>query len=140
MANKMTLQIYEVIKKAASQNKKADKISILKQNETFALKSVLQGTYNPNIKLDLPEGDPPYTPNEPQSSPSSLLKQARRFEYFVPPKSTQMNPLRKESMFIQLLESVHPEDAKIVLQMKNKKPFKGISSAVVKEAFPNILP
>jgi len=57
MVNKMTLQIYEVIKKAASQNKKADKISILKQNETFALKSVLQGTYNPNIKLDLPEGD-----------------------------------------------------------------------------------
>ena len=140
MVNKITLQIYEVVNKAASQNKKADKIRILKENESFALKSVLQGTYNPNIEFDLPEGAPPYTPSEPQSVPTTLHKQAKRFSYFVPPKSTQMNPVKKETMFIQLLEGIHPEDAKLVLQMKDKKTFKGISAAVVKEAFPDILP
>jgi hypothetical protein len=43
-------------------------------------------------------------------------------------------------MFIQLLEAIHPEDAKIVLQMKDKKPFKGVSAAIVREAFPNLIP
>jgi len=138
MVNKITLHIFEVIKKAASQNKKADKIAILKQNETFALRTILQGTYNENVVFSLPVGDPPYEANRLQSAPSNLLKQAKRLGYFV--ESSQMNQIKKERMFIQLLEAVHPEDAKIVLQMKNKTPFKGISSAVVKEAFPNILP
>lgn len=59
---------------------------------------------------------------------------------FVNPKATQLKDYKRESMFIQLLEGIHPEDAKIVLQVKDKKPFKGISAAVVKEAFPSILP
>lgn len=140
MVNKVTLQIHEVLDKTGKTVKKADKVQFLKQNDSFALRSVLQATYHPNIKLDLPEGDPPYTANAPHSAPSDLSRQARRFSYFAPPKSTQMNPVKRESMFIQLLEAIHPEDAKVVLQMKDKKPFKGISSAVVKEAFPNILP
>ena len=140
MVNKMTLQIYEVIKKAASQSKKADKIKVLKENESFALRTILQGAYDSRIQFILPEGTPPYTPNEPHAVPSTLHKQVKRFAMFVNPKATQIKDYKRESMFIQLLEGIHPEDAKIVLQMKDKKPFKGISSAVVKEAFPSILP
>lgn len=138
MVNKVTLQIYEVINKAAKTVKKADKIQVLKQNDSFALRTILQGTYNPNVVFSLPEGEPPYTENKPQSVPSTLLKQARMLGYFV--ESSQMQQYKKERKFIELLEAIHPQDAKIVLQMKDKKPFKGISSVVVKEAFPSILP
>jgi hypothetical protein len=138
MVNKVTLQIYEVINKAAKTVKKADKIQVLKQNDSFALRTILQGTYNPNIVFSLPEGEPPYTENKPQSVPSTLHKQARMLGYFV--ESSQMTQIKKERKFIELLEAIHPQDAKIVLQMKDKKPFKGISSVVVKEAFPSILP
>jgi len=140
MANRVTLQVHEIIKKVSNQRSKADKIKILKENESFALKTLLQGTYNPNIVLDLPEGAPPYTPSAPQSFPSNFFKQSKKLSYFVPPKSTQMSTLKKERLFIQILESIHPEDAELVLQMKDKTPFKGITSAVVKEAFPSILP
>lgn len=67
MVNKMTLQIHEVIKKAASQSKKADKIKVLKENESFALRTILQGAYDSRIQFILPEGTPPYTPNEPHA-------------------------------------------------------------------------
>ena len=43
-------------------------------------------------------------------------------------------------MFIRLLESIHPKDAKIVLAMVAKKlPVKGLTKTMVKEAFPNLI-
>ena len=138
MANKITLLVHEVIKKAASQNLKADKIKVLRQHDSFGLRTILQGTYNPNIVFSLPKGEPPYTANKVQSAPSNLHRQSRKLGIFV--ESSKLDQVKKERKFIELLEAIHPEDAKIVLQMKDKKPFKGISAAVVKEAFPNILP
>jgi len=140
MANKVNLYVHEILNKVSAKNKKADKIQLLKEHESFELKTILQGTYNPNVKFLLPEGDPPYTPNEPQSIPSTLGKQLKKMLYFVAPKGNDVNKIKRETIFIGLLEAIHPEDAKLILQMKDKKPFKGISSAVVKEAFPNILP
>ena len=44
-------------------------------------------------------------------------------------------------LFIEMLESIHPEDAKILLNMVVKQPpVKGITKAVVKQAFPDLLP
>lgn len=140
MVNKMNLYVHEVLNKVSSQTKKADKIRVLKENDSYELRTLLQGTYNKDIEFLLPEGEPPYTPNLPESIPSSLRKQIRKVTYFVAPRAKEISSLKRETIFIQLLESIHPEDAKLVLQMKDKKPFKGISSAVVKEAFPSILP
>ena len=78
MVNKMNLYVHEILKKVSAKNKKADKIQVLKENESFALKTILQGTYNPGVKFLLPEGDPPYTPNRPESIPSTLEKQLKK--------------------------------------------------------------
>jgi len=44
-------------------------------------------------------------------------------------------------LFIEMLETIHPEDAKILLNMIQKKPpVKGLTEKVVKEAFPDLLP
>ena len=49
-----------------------------------------------------------------------------------------MKPLRRETMFIELLESVDFNDAKLLLSIKEKKmPFKSVSKKLVMDAFPN---
>ena len=51
----------------------------------------------------------------------------------------KMPKYKKEQIFIGILEGVHPEDAKLVLNMINKKKIPGISKPVVEEAFPKLL-
>jgi len=138
--NKINWYVYEILEKVGSAKKKAEKITILRQNESAALRTVLQGCYHPKINLDLPEGNPPYEPCDEHNAPSNLLRKWKDFGYFTGSHTQRIGRAKMERMFIQLLEAIHPQDAKIVLQMKDKKPFKGISPAVVKEAFPNILP
>jgi hypothetical protein len=139
-ANRIKLNVFEVLKKVADAKEASEKISLLKSNDTPALRTILQGCYNPNIKLNLPETDPPYTPNQPQSVPYNLLSRWKDFGYFVGSKSAKLGKIKTESIFIQLLEAIHPEDAKVVLQMKSKKPFDGLDVSVVREAFPKLLP
>lgn len=138
--NKITWNVFEVLQKVSAAKKKAEKISILKQNDSTALRTVIQGCYHPGINLDLPEGDPPYEACDAHNAPSSLHRKWKDFGYFTGAHTKKLGKVKIETMFIQLLESIHPEDAKIVLQMKAKKPFKGISSALVKEVYPNLIP
>jgi hypothetical protein len=138
--NKITWNVFEVLQKVSAAKKKADKISILKQNDSTALRTVIQGCYHPGINLDLPEVDPPYEACDAHNAPSSLHRKWKDFGYFTGAHTKKLGKVKIEIMFIQLLESIHPEDAKIVLQMKAKKPFKGISSALVKEVYPNLIP
>jgi hypothetical protein len=48
---------------------------------------------------------------------------------------------KREYLFIQLLEAVHPDDAKVVLNMKDKKPLtKNLTKDIINTAFPGIIP
>ena len=134
----MDLLVYEVIEKAGSAKKKADKINILKKNDTWALKDILRGTFDSKVVWDLPEGTPPYKPSEPQSAPSNLLRRNTQFRYFAK-GGIHVNSIKRESMFIGLIESIHPKDAELVIAMINKQKPTGISRAVVEEAFPGLL-
>ena len=134
----MDLLVYEVIEKAGSAKKKADKINILKKNDTWALKDILRGTFDSKVVWDLPEGTPPYKPSEPQNAPSNLLRRNTQFRYFAK-GGIHVNSIKRESMFIGLIESIHPKDAELVIAMINKQKPTGISRAVVEEAFPGLL-
>ena len=106
-----------------------------------AFKDILRGMFDDTLEFLLPEGKPPYTPNIPESVPSTLLKKHRDFGYFVKGGPGRDLPAyKRERMFIELLESVHPDDALLVLAMVGKKPpFKGLTKKLVKEAFPNLI-
>ena len=47
-----------------------------------------------------------------------------------------MRPLKREQLFIQVLESVDPRDAKLFLRMKNRQI--KIMPEAIAEAFPNL--
>lgn len=141
MAITNRLSIHEIIARAAKAKTRKEKIEVLKQHESWALKDVLRGTYDPIVNWNLPEGDPPYEPADPSSVPSNLLKRNTDFAYFVKGgKGDRLPAYKRENLFIRLLEQIHPEDAKLLLLMKDKKPLaKGITKKLVEEAYPQLI-
>ena len=136
----MAKLIHEVIVEAGKKRSKAEKVECLKQNESWALKDILRGTYDDAVQWLVPEGTPPYTPNKEESTPSNLIRQNTQFRYLVDsPDSRKVLKAKRENIYIRLLESIHPLDAEIVINMVSKKAIKGISKAVVQEAYPGLI-
>ena len=130
----------EILKKVNNAKDKPKKIAILKENATAPLKQVLKGAFDPSIKWDLPEGNPPYIANEaPIGTEHGLLRnEAKRLWHFVTGADAETTKTQKETMFIQILEGLHADEAKVLLGMKNKslnKMYKGLTESVVREAF-----
>lgn len=135
-------QVYEIFLELEQQTTKAKRLEVMqKYSDVPAFKDILRGMFDDSLEFLLPEGKPPYTPNIPESVPSSLLKRHREFGYYVKGgPGTDMLPFKREQKFITLLESIHPDDALLVLAMVAKKsPIKGLTKKLVQEAFPNLI-
>ena len=141
MAPTITLLVHEVIDKAGKARSKEDKVKVLRQNESWALKDILRGTFETSLEFNLPGGEPPWTPADPHNAPSNLLKEHRNFVYLVKGfrESNRLHPAKREGIFIGLIEGIDPSDAQLVIDMVNKKKPTGISRPVVEEAFPGLL-
>lgn len=137
----MKLLISEVIKKASNAKTKTEKIKILQENNSQALRSLLKWNFDPNITSDLPEGDVPYNKNDaPIGTEHTILeREARGLWRFIKGANT-LSRMKREQLFIQLLEGLHETEAEIVCLVKDKELQSKyrITHAVVKEAFPEI--
>lgn len=136
-------RIDEILVKVGSAKTKAEKIAILQDYNTLALRNVLKGNFDDSIQFLLPEGSPPFKEAKEHIAPSSLRKQSPKFRYFVKGGPGESMPkLKVEGMFIKLLEAIPPGEAKVVILMKDKKlteQFKGITKKMVEEAFPGLI-
>jgi len=106
-------------------------------------KAVLQLVYVEAIQLDLPPGIPPYKQqNMPQNwGYNRLPRELKKMHYFIKGSPNNVNRLKKESMFIEMLEALSPDEAKLLIQIKDKKlDYKGVSKRYVKKAFPEFFP
>lgn len=139
----MELEVFEIFEQFSLKKTRKEKIEYLKEqgDKVPAVKDVIRGAFDERLQFVLPEGKPPYTPNRPESTPSSLRQKHRDFGMFVKgARSAQQPQYKIERMFIQMLESIHPDDALIVLEMVAKKPpVKGLTKKIVEEAFPKLL-
>lgn len=136
----MAKMVFEVLTDAGSKRSKAQRIQILQENESWALKDVLRGTFDSTVQWILPDGDPPYTPAEVHNHPTNLLREHKKFGYFAKGGPHRDTPKFKiERMYIGMLEGIHPEDARVVINMINKESPKNITREIVKEAFPGLL-
>ena len=138
----MNLSIHEQFEDVVKQSSKKDKILKLQQyfKESKAMAIILDLTFNDKIRWLLPEGAPPYNANDKDMDLQHVLKnEARKLQYFINTREgLAMKPLRRETMFIELLEAVDHFDAKLLIAIKEKKlPYKGITKSLVKDAFPN---
>jgi len=139
MAKKLKY-VYEVIEAVQETKSKKEKVEILKANNAAAVGDYLRGTYDATIKWNLPGGEPPYQPSEEHNAPSNFMRKNVDLKWFVKGGPGDKLPAyKRESMFIAMLEAIHPKDAELVLNMINKKKIAGITKATISEAFPNLI-
>jgi Family of unknown function (DUF6433) len=135
---KMT-SVSKLLQQINDLNDKKQIVESLKVNGHPVLKSILKYMFDPSIKFLLPEGKPPFRSN-PHDEPKALLMQANKLYLFVEGGNPRLNPIKREHLFIQILETVNTDDAELLIAMKDKKsPYKNITKAVVKEAFPELI-
>ena len=136
----MKLSVSEILKKASDMKDDQSRIKWLRSNNSITLESVLRGAFDPGIIWLLPGGSPPYKPNDLVDQHHRLYSETRRFYLFVKGGNPGLKQLRRESLFIELLESVDPEDAKLMIAIKDKTiPYDNITLELVNKAFPGII-
>ena len=136
----MRLGIAEILKKVSELKTKEEKLDMLRKNDNTAMRTVLKYAFDPKIQWALPEGKPPYKPCPYLDQENMLYHEARRLYLFLEGGNPNLTNIKRESMFISLLESLAPADAELLCEVKEKRiPYKSINPQLVKEAFPGIL-
>jgi len=137
----MVIGLYEFLLKVSKLKKTQEKVDALRYNDSLPLRIILQGAFDPTVEFLLPEDEPPYKPNEIVDQQHVLIKECEKIRYFVKGFHPTLNQNKREMMFIEMLERVDPQDAKLLVAIKNKKlPFPGITIQHVVEALPGLIP
>ena len=130
----------EVLDRVHKAKTKAQKIKVLQENDTEALRMIIKSSFDPKIKWAMPEGAVPYKPNDaPDGTAHTLLAQeSKRLWHFIEGADNQTPRAQKENMYIQMLEGLHRDEAEVLVYAKDKilhQKYKGLSHEVVKTAF-----
>ena len=137
--------ITQILEEVEKQTSKENRIKVFRAYDHPVLRGVLQVNFNPEVKVYLPEGEPPFkkdTSVPTGYSETNLIAEWRRFYIWLDP-NINLNKTRKEQLFIQFLEGIHSTDAETVCLAKDKKlqtKYKNIKEDLVREAFPDLLP
>ena len=162
--------VYEVFDAASKQRSNGKKVEVLQRYADPSLKAVLIWNFDESITSLLPPGEVPYGSNlEDEMSTGTLSgrindavdkmkemgssslgsqdqgrttirKEYRQFYNFIKGGNNALSSLRRETMFINILQGLHPLEAEILILVKDKDletKYK-ISKDVVSQAFPDI--
>lgn len=137
------LLISEILRKVSNAKTKKQKVDLLRKHNTPALRQLMIINFDESIVSELPEGDVPYTPNDaPVGTDHTRLESEYRGLYrFFKGGDNRLKSLKRESMFVQLLEGLSAEEAELLVLCKDGKmgdKYKRITKAVISEAFPSI--
>ena len=135
-----TLLYSEILDKVHKAKTKDQKVSLLKQNDSEGLRMVIKSSFDPKIEWAMPEGEVPFKANDvPAGTEHTVLAmEAKKLWHFIKGADKTTPQHKKETMFIQMLEGLHESEAKLLVHAKDGKlhqHYKGLSAAVVKEAF-----
>ena len=134
--------IHEVFELACKQRSKAKKVEILQEYRDDSITAVLIWNFDDTVESAIPAGQVPYKENEVPvgTDHTSLRREWRQLFHFVKGGNITLSSLRRETMFIQMLEGLHPKEAEIICLVKDKKltDVYKLTYDVVKEAYPDI--
>ena len=130
----------EIAMKVNNAKDKPRKLQVLRDNNSVPLRQVLKGAFDPNIEWLIPEGDVPYTPNDaPLGTEHNILSQeAKRLYLFTKGGDNTLSSLKRETIFVQMLEGLSAGEADFLINVVNKRinnKYKGFTANLVKEAF-----
>jgi hypothetical protein len=160
--------VFEILELVSKQRTNAKKIEVLKTYEHDSLKAVFIWNFDDSVISLLPEGDVPYADTKDQNVYSGTLSQnlsreasggesatgqdldgrgrtSLRREYqnlyhYIKGGNNTLSTIRREMMFINLLQGLHPKESEVLILVKDKKltdKYK-ITHEIVKEAYPEI--
>ena len=134
------LSFHEILTKVNNAKDKPKKIEVLRKYDTNELRMFLKGAFSEKLEWLLPEGRPPYTPNDaPVGTEHTWLKQeVKRMFHFLKGGNPQLSQMKRDNMFIQMLEGLSKEEAELLIWAKDNelnKHYKGLTANLVKEAF-----
>jgi hypothetical protein len=138
--------MYEIFDDFESAKNKKEKMQVIEKNLSQTLVDILKLTYHPNFKWKIKELPENYkVPNDilPGITYDSLNAQIRRLYLFLEGNSTaeSISDKRRTELLIQMLESIEPREAEIILGIFQKDlGVKGLDYKFVKEAFPDLIP
>ena len=134
--------IHEVLALVDKQRTKAKKIEILEEYSSDALKAILIWNFDQTVVSMIPEGTVPFNKNEVPvgTDHTSLRREWINLYHFVKGGNDSLSSMRRETMFIQMLEGLHPEEAEIICLVKDKalEEKYSITYDMVKKAYPDI--
>jgi len=130
---------HEIFTQVNNAKDKPKKIEVLRKYDSQGLRQLLKAAFDPKIIWDLPEGTPPYIANEAPAGTdhTSLLDESRKLYLFIKGGSN-IPKVKKETLYIQMLEALHKDDALALIAIKEKNlnlVYKGLTENCVKEAF-----
>lgn len=125
--NDKSITFYEILKKA---NESENPVQVLKDYMTkdSRLNPILGYALNPNFKMPLPDGIPPYIPSQHPIgvAPVEILNTHNKL-YIMYNRDTRQ--YKKEEIFVQWVEEMAPEEAELMIRIKDQ---------TLQEAFPNL--
>lgn len=115
-------------------NEDPKKIETYKGNA--ALRFIFEHAFLPEKKFALPEGAPPYKEDSAPlgMTPANLYMEVKKLYVFC---REDLTALRRETLFVNLLENVHPTEAKLLIAVKDQelpKLYKNITHKLVSDA------
>lgn len=138
------LLISEVLDLVAKAETKKDKIAVLREHNSLELRDILKGAFDDTIEFILPKGVPPIDEEEKRLyDKTRLMSETKKFRYFVKGgPGEQVNRMRRERMFIDILYRIDSKEIPVICHMKDKTMegvYKGLTKKLVAEAFPGLI-
>ena len=134
--------ITEILQKVSSAKTKKEKVDLLQEYNQDALRAILIINFDESLKFLLPDGEVPFTPNDaPAGTEHTRLTQEYRGLYrFFKGGDSSLKSMRREQLFVQLLEGLHKDEAEMLVLACNKELQSKyrITKQAVSEAFPQI--
>ncbi len=133
--------MHEVLQKVSNAKTKAQKVKLLEDFNTPALRAILIANFDESVISMLPEGEVPYEKNDaPEETEHTKLDHEYRKLYLFFKGGANISQTRRETLFIQLLEGLHKGEAEVLCLVKDKKIGKRwkITRQCVEQAFPSI--
>ena len=139
---------HEIFTKINNAKDKPKKLAVLKQYRSESLEMFLKAAFDPQITWLVPAGDVPYMPNDaPEGTQHTLLeREVSKLHNYVQRETPQgpisgnpnLNTMKREMMFVQLLEGLSEGEAQLLCLAKDQKlnrKYKGLTANLIKEAF-----
>ena len=137
--NPFQSEILDLVNKTRGRD---NKIELLREYRNDALVSLMIWNFDDTVVSALPEGQVPFKPNDAPAGTehTSLRQEVRHFYNFIQGGNPGLSKTRREAIFIQILETLHPDQAQLLVTTKDKslQEFYNLSQETIAEAYPYI--